>query len=118
MSHFSKLKVQIKDDDLAKKTAKEFGWTIQREEKHINPWSKDTITNCQVLRDGTGSVKMVIAQNGDVIHDSYYMGREANKFLCSYSEAFIRREAHREGAMVSHRGVDAQGNTVLEVVYA
>lgn len=117
MSHFSKLRVQVKDAHVAHKVAEKMGWTIKMEDKHVNGWSRETITNCSVYRDGQGKVKMVVDANGDVIHDAFYMGREANQFLCEYSEDFIRSMASREGAMVRDMGIDNQGNRVLEVAY-
>ena len=117
MSHFSRLKVQCKDEHIMHKVARKMGWFIKPEAEYVNRWSGETITNCRVVRDNTDRVKMVVDADGNVIHDAYSMGNEAHKFLCEYSEEFIRSMAAREGAMVKHLGTDNQGNRVLEVAY-
>ena len=120
MSHFSKLKVQLKDKKLGGDCAKRLGWTTEHVDVYENPWkwAKESIKNVTLYRDARGQVKMAVAANGDVIHDAWSMGREAYGFLRDYSEAYIRKTAAAEGAMVYNKGVDAQGNLVLELEYA
>jgi hypothetical protein len=119
MSHFSTLKVQVKNLPVANPVFLEMGFTPQFEKEYRNPFSSsELVKNCQVIRDVKGKVKFVIAENGDVIHDAFYMGREATVFLRKYSEAYIRYTASREGATVKNLGEDTNGNIVLEVAYA
>jgi hypothetical protein len=118
MSHFSKLKVKLKDVALVRQCAEKRGWTVTQEEEFTNRWSRETIKNGHVVRAADGRVKLVISPDGDVMHDSYFMGHEAPEFLCQYSEAFIRRAAARDGGTVHFCGSDNQGNIVLEVAYA
>jgi hypothetical protein len=118
MSHFTRLKIQVRDEKAAHKVAEKFGWTITHEGSHVNSFSKEEVRDCDVYRENSsGKIRMVVLPEGDVIHDAFYMGRDANKFLCEYSEEVIRSMAAREGATVQNCGVDQQGNRVLELVY-
>jgi hypothetical protein len=117
VSHFSKLSVRVLKAGIAHDVASKMGWTITHEREHVNRYSREAVRDCDVYRDAKGTVKMVVDAKGDVTHDTYYMGVEANQFLCQYSEAYIRSVASGEGAMVYDRGVDKQGNRVLEVAY-
>lgn len=120
MSHFSKLKVQMKDRKLGGEVAARFGWTMETVAEYRNPWkdANESVKNCTLLKDSCGKVRMVVDAGGNVIHDSWSMGKEAFAFLRDYSEAFIRKAAASEGAMVTSKGTDAQGNLVLELEYA
>jgi hypothetical protein len=118
MSHFSRLKVQVKNEGAAHRVADKFGWSISREANYVNSWNKsEVVNNCDVYRDADGRVKMVVDSSGTVTHDAFSMGRDANKFLCAYSEEFIRTMAAAEGAEVKNLGEDKHGNLVLEVAY-
>jgi hypothetical protein len=118
MSHFSKLKVQIKDRKLAESVFKTLNWTSMQVEEYFNPWSmREVVKNALAVKKADGRVALVIAENGDVIHDPYYMGQDAFTFLKQYTEAFIRAASAREGARVNSLGVDKSGNTILEVTY-
>lgn len=120
MSHFSKLKVRVKDRKLGSECARRLGWSTVHVDEYENPWraAKERVKDVTLFRDARGQVKLALAANGDVIHDAWSMGKEAYGFLRDYSEAFIRKTAAAEGAFVSNKGVDAQGNIVLELEYA
>jgi hypothetical protein len=119
MSHFSTLKVQVKDVSVADSIFKTFNWTKQHCAEYVNPWtSREKVTDCTVIKNTSDKVMMVIAKNGDVIHDSYYMGHDAEKFLQKYTEAYIHKVAVQEGAQVTNYGADKHGNIILEVNYA
>ncbi len=120
MSHFSTLKVSIKNRALAVKVAQQLGWTCEHADVYENPWklAKESIKDCTLFKDAHGRVKMAVDAKGNVIHDDWSMGKEAFGFLRDYSEAYIRKTASAEGAMVHSKGVDAQGNLVLELEYA
>jgi hypothetical protein len=118
VSHFTKLKVQLKDEKLYRKVAEKFGWSITREAVYENPfkYTREKVEDCQVFWKN-GKVKMVVDAESNVIHDSYFMGRDALEFLREYSEQYIRGVAANEGAVVNDLGVDATGSRVLEVAY-
>lgn len=120
MSHFSKLKVQMKDKKLGADVARRRGWTTVHVDQYENPWkaANERINDCTLFRDSRGQVKLAVDAKGNIIHDFWSMGGEAFSFLRDYSEAFIRKTAAAEGAVVSSKGVDAQGNLVLELEYA
>jgi hypothetical protein len=119
MSHFSTLKVQVKDMRIAQRVFQKLNWTPERVDKYVNRWdSREVVNDCTLVKDSTGRVKMVIAPNGDVIHDDFSMGKEVSGFLQQYTEAFIRDVAARDCAQVSNLGTDMAGNIILEVNYA
>ena len=120
MSHFSKLKVQMKDKKLGGDVAKRLGWTMEKAGIYHNPWkyAKESVKDCTIFKDARGTVKLVVDARGNVIHDSWSMGNEAFGFLRDYSEAFIRKTAAADGAIVSNKGVDANDCFVLELEYA
>lgn len=120
MSHFSTLKVQIKKAKIAEQVCKQFGWVQEHVAEYENPWkaANEMVKNCTLYKDTRGKVKMVVDKLGNVIHDTWSMGTEAFQFLQKYSEEFIRTTAKAEGAQVTTKGVDNDGNIVLEIEYA
>jgi len=120
VSHFSTLKVQLKDMALARRLAERRGWTVEQTAEFVNPWraANESVKDCTVFRDTKGQPKLVVDRLGNVIHDAWSMGRDAFSFLQDYSEAFIRKTAAAEGAQVINKGTDANGCRVLEIEYA
>lgn len=120
MSHFSTLKVQVKQAKLAADVAAKMGWACEHAEEYHNPWkaARESVKDCTLYRDAHGKVKLIVDGKGNVIHDAWSMGKEAFDFLRQYSEQFIRKTAASEGAQVHDCGVDAEGCRVLEIEYA
>ena len=120
MSHFSTLKILVKDLATARRVAAKRGWTVEKVATHKNRYSGETLTDCHEFRDASGKVMLVVGRDGGVTHDSFYMSRadDAHKFLVDYSAAYITKTAAEEGASITNLGYDAQNNLVLEVVYA
>ena len=120
MSHFSTLKVQVKKEAYAHEVAQKMGLTFEKVAEFKNPFTfaNESVKDCTVYRDALGKPKLVVDKTGNVIHDTWSMGKDAFKFLQEYSELFIRKTAASEGATVVSKGVDENGCRVLEIEYA
>ena len=120
MSHFSTLKVCVKDKKMAAKVAQGRGWTVEHVDVYENPWklSGESVKNVDLYRSSNGQVMLAVDAKGNVIHDSWSMGRDAFRFLQDYSEEYINKTARVDGAIVKNLGVDADGTRVLEIEYA
>ena len=93
------------------------GRTVKRED-HYQDRYNNSLDNGLVLRDSAGKPKMLIAQDGSVIVDPYYMGYDHQQFLQDYAADHITQKAMLNGACTQNMGLDKQGNLVLEVTYA
>jgi hypothetical protein len=119
MSHLTVLTVKVKDLLLARKVTEKLGWKITNEDSFTNRYENKTLHNVLAVRDENGRIRMLIdPKNGDVNHDTFLFGKEANRFMKAYTEAFIRASAEREGGYVKSCGVNQAGETVLEVCFA
>ena len=118
MSHFSKLSVCLKKPAIANALCERLGYTKEYAEVYENPWKRanESVKNCTLYKKD-GQVKFVVDEKGHVIHDSWSMGKDVQEFLREYSLEYIKRTAAAEGATVRNKGVDADGQLVLEVSY-
>ena len=119
MSHFSKLSVMIKKSSVAKSICDRLGYTREHVAQYDNLWKygNEHIKDCTLYKKD-GQVKFVVDAKGNVIHDSWSMGSDVNEFMREYSMEYIKRTAASEGATVRNKGVDADGQIVLEVEYS
>ena len=118
MSHFSTCKTQVRNIQLAREVCSKMGWTMTLEEEHVNGWSQEKLTNVWVIRDGNGKVKGCVDQAGNVIHDSYYMGREINGYLQQYAATHLKNQAALDGGMVMSETINQRGELELVLQYA
>ncbi len=118
MSHFSKLNVMVKKSAIANDVCKRLGYTKEHADVYENPWkyANESIKDCMLYKKD-GQVKFVVDNKGNVVHDSWSMGTDVDEFLREYSTEYIRRTAAADGAIVRNKGVDADGQIVLEVEY-
>ena len=118
MSHFSRLRTQIKKPAIANAICDRLGYTRESVQKYDNPWrlANESIKDCTLYKKD-GEVKFVVDKKGNVIHDDWSMGNDVQHFLREYSLEYIKRTAAAEGATVRSKGVDASGQIVLEVEY-
>lgn len=117
MSHFTRIATKLLNKSLMERLANQRGWTVEFEKVHKNKWtySKEQVENALVLKQGD-KTKLVVAQDGTPIVDSYYMGNEHMQFLQQYSAELIKETAMIDGGIVSET-VDKQGNIVLTIEY-
>jgi hypothetical protein len=117
ISHFTRIATKLLNKSLMERLASQRGWTVEFEKVHKNKWtySKEQVENALVLKQGE-KTKLVVAQDGTPIVDSYYMGRDFESFLQQYSVELIKETAMIDGGIVSET-VDKQGNIVLVVEY-
>ncbi len=118
MSHFSKLSVCVKKPTIANAICERLGYTKEHADVYENPWrlAKESVKDCTLYKKD-GQVKFVVDNKGNVIHDGWSMGYDVRDFLREYSMEYIKRTAAAEGATVRNKGVDADGQIVLEVEY-
>lgn len=114
MSHFTTVKMEMKNRAILERLARSRGWTVGQEAKHVNGWSKETVPNATVFKTD-GKYKLVLDAKGVPVVDAYYMGREYEKFIQDYAAEVIREQALSEGASVVTNGYDKNGNLLLEV---
>lgn len=114
MSHFSQMKTKIKNVNMAKRVAKQFGWSMEKV-GHYKDHFGNELNNCHVVT-GDDRAKLLIASNGDVIVDPYYMGHDYEKFLQEYATEYIREQAVMEGAQFIDKGM-VKGERIIEVEY-
>ena len=119
MSHLTKLSLMCTNRALLNRVAQKFGWTIHQEKEFINPYSRDRVENPTVLRDKNNKVKLVLDATGTPNVDSWSgsMGPDFQKFLQTYTIESVKQTAMMSGKMVVEKGLDSQGNLILEVAY-
>jgi len=114
MSHFTTVKMEMKNKAILERMARARSWTMAKEVKHVNGWSKETVPDATVFKAGD-KYKLVLDAKGVPVVDSYYMGRDYEKFIQDYAAEVIREQAMSEGASVVTNGYDKNGNLLLEV---
>lgn len=119
MSHLTKVNLKCSNRALLNRLAAKRGWTISQESEFVNPYSKERVENPTVCKDASGRVKLVLDQAGQPHIDTWggSMGKEVLSFLTNYTTELVKQTAMMSGKMVVEKGLDAQGNLILEVAY-
>lgn len=85
----------------------------------MNPYSRERVDNPTVLRDKDNKVRLVLDQKGVPNIDTWggSMGASCKGFLKTYATELVKQTAMMSGKTVVEKGVDSQGNLVLEISY-
>ena len=114
MSHLTTIDVKVMNQTLLRRLAMKYGWTITKVPKFVNNYSGEEVENATILSDGT-QVKLVLSEDGTPVVDSYFMGKEWERFLQEYSIENLREQACLEG--YTFKGVEqkSDGSLIVEI---
>jgi len=117
MSHFSTLKMKVKNQKTIEKVADRMDWRTEHMDRYANPYGTGTVKDATVLKDKSGQVKAVIDSEGNMIVDPYYMGNDFQKFCQQYGKEEVLAGAAMEGGWMSNEWTDEKtGELVIEVM--
>ena len=119
MSHMTEMKVRVKDWNSLHKVLFLRGLTSNKVENYRNPYSGEAVKNALVVKDKAGKVLMAVAEDGRVIVDAFYMGRDHLKILQDYSRECVVSDAGVSGGWLSTETVDPKTEDIIvEVCFA
>lgn len=116
MSHFTKMKVQIKDRSVMRSVCTKMGWTIKEVPEYRNSYSGEAVKGAITMVDFRGTVKAVLDKQDNLIVDPYFMGRDYEKFCRDYAAESIVQAAMIEGGYVESQSEERNGDLVIEVI--
>lgn len=116
MSHLTKLKVKISDQQAAAIAREKMGWRVEHMTAYHTPFG-GLVKNADVYKDRAGNVTMVVdTTTGEINVDTYYMREKYQDFCKAYSEASIAQSAADSGGWVENTYTDPRTNElVIEV---
>ncbi len=118
MSHLSKHKTKVTNIDRVRRLCFARNWQVEVNDVFTNSYSREKVNGGHIIRDSNGQTKMVIAPDGSVHTDAYFMGNQYEKFLQDYAADHLTEAAQMNGGMVTNQTVDQKtGDLLLEVQY-
>jgi hypothetical protein len=118
MSHLTEVEVKLTDRMILSETCEALGFTMQHQDAWAGQYSQKA-ENCEVIKDASGKVCLVVDQNGTPMMDPYYMGNNGSQVIQNYVKNVLRQQASMSGnATFLERGVDTRGNLVVSIISA
>jgi hypothetical protein len=118
LSHFSRLKVQVKDLNAFHKVLFLRGLTSEKLSEYRNSYSGEAVKDATVVKNQSGKILMAVDAEGNVTVDSWSMGHEYQNIMQDYARETIFSSASAAGGWVGQETVDKNGDVVLEICFA
>lgn len=117
MSHLTRLNVKCRDSAIVEVVVSRMGYTISTD-TFVNVYhANERVENARIIKNKKGELICALDIDGTPVIENIMTQGRHKAFLQAYSTEAITKTAIMDGAQVINRGLDNQGNVILQVMY-